>query len=110
MAELADARDLKFRGRKAVCVRSPPPAPYSVSNLRGWAVRTAVRTCAKNALTLLSHPLRVQLHDLSDEQCMQQAGDMLQLVLTALLENIADVLKDQDVLKEAASRLKQVGS
>jgi hypothetical protein len=29
VAELADARDLKSRGRKAVRVRSPPPAPIS---------------------------------------------------------------------------------
>lgn len=33
MAELADARDLKSRGRKAVRVRSPPPAPKILSNL-----------------------------------------------------------------------------
>lgn len=58
-----------------------------------------------NPLTLLYHPLSVQLHDLTDEECLQQAGD-IRLVLTALLENIADVLKDQEELKSAAERLK----
>lgn len=61
----------------------------------------------ENPLTLLYQPLSVQLHDLTDEQCLQQAAD-IRLVLTALLENIADVLKDQNELKEAANRLKQV--
>ena len=61
----------------------------------------------ENPLTLLYQPLSVQLHGLTDEECLQQAAD-IRLVLTALLENIADVLKDQDELKEAANRLKQV--
>jgi hypothetical protein len=33
VAELADARDLKSRGRKAVWVRSPPPAPPRINHL-----------------------------------------------------------------------------
>jgi hypothetical protein len=63
----------------------------------------------ENPLTLLYRPLSVQLHGLSDAECLQQAAD-IRLVLTALLENIADVLKDQNELKEAASRLKQIRS
>jgi hypothetical protein len=58
----------------------------------------------QNPLTLLYQPLSVQLHDLSDEECLQQAAD-IRVVLTALLENIADVLKAQDELKAAAARL-----
>jgi len=58
----------------------------------------------QNPLTLLYRPLSVQLHALSDEECLQQAAD-IRLVLTALLENIADVLKDQAQLKAAAARL-----
>ncbi len=61
----------------------------------------------ENPLTLLYSPLSVQLHALTDEQCLQQAAD-IQIVLTALLENIADVLKDQEKLKGAANRLKQI--
>lgn len=61
----------------------------------------------ENPLTLLYQPLSVQLHDLTDEQCLQQAAD-IRLVLTAMLENIADVLKDQNELRDAANRLKQV--
>ena len=38
VAELADARDLKSRGRKAVRVRPPPPAPFVLSNFRRSAI------------------------------------------------------------------------
>ncbi len=58
----------------------------------------------RNPLTLLHQPLSVELHSLSDEECLQQAAD-IRLVLTALLENIADVLKDQAELKGAVERL-----
>lgn len=61
----------------------------------------------ENPLTLLYRPLSVQLHELTDEQCLQQAAD-IRVVLTALLENIADVLKDQGELQSAANRLKQI--
>jgi hypothetical protein len=63
----------------------------------------------ENPLTLLYQPLSVQLHGLTDEECLQQAAD-IRVVLTALLENIADVLKDQNELRDAANRLKQVRS
>ena len=61
----------------------------------------------ENPLTLLYSPLSVQLHELTDEQCLQQAAD-IRTVLTALLENISDVLKDQEELQSAANRLKQI--
>ena len=57
-----------------------------------------------NPLTVLYAPLSTQLHELTDEECLQQAAD-IRTVLTALLENIADVLKDQEALKSAANRL-----
>lgn len=63
----------------------------------------------RNPLTLLHKPLSVQLHGLTDAECLQQAND-IRLVLTALLENIADVLRSQDDLKEAADRLTQLKS
>jgi hypothetical protein len=56
----------------------------------------------ENPLTLLYQPLSAGLHDLSDEECLQQAAD-IRTELTALLENIADVLKDQDELRNAAA-------
>ena len=59
----------------------------------------------ENPLTLLYQPLSRQLHGLTDEECLQQAAD-IRVVLTALLENIADVLKAQDELNEAVKRLK----
>ena len=58
----------------------------------------------ENPLTLLYQPLSKQLHELTDEERLQQAAD-IRVVLTALLENIADVLKDQDELRGAATRL-----
>ena len=63
----------------------------------------------ENPLTLLYQPLSKQLHGLTDEECLQQAAD-IRVVLTALLENIADVLKAQDELHEAVTRLKDVRS
>ena len=59
----------------------------------------------QNPLTLLHKPLSRQLHELTDEECLQQAAG-IRVVLTALLENIADVLKDQDELSAAAARLR----
>lgn len=61
----------------------------------------------ENPLTVLYSPLSVQLHELTDGECLQQAAD-IRIVLTALLENIADVLKDQDELKRAANRLREI--
>lgn len=61
----------------------------------------------ENPLTLLYSPLSVQLHELTDDQCLRQAAD-IRIVLTALLENIADVLKDQQELKSAAHRLREI--
>ena len=61
----------------------------------------------ENPLTLLYAPLSVQLHELTDEECLQQAAD-IRTVLAALLENIADVLRDQEELKSAANRLRQI--
>ena len=63
----------------------------------------------ENPLTLLYQPLSQQLHGLTDEECLQQAAD-IRLLLTALLENIADVLRAQDELREAATRLKNLKS
>lgn len=59
----------------------------------------------ENPLTLLYQPLSKQLHGLTDEECLQQAAD-IRKVLTALLENIADALRDQAELHEAAGRLR----
>lgn len=59
----------------------------------------------QNPLTLLHAPLSQQLHGLTDEECLQQAAD-IRVVLTVLLENIAGVLKNQDELRAAATRLR----
>ena len=59
----------------------------------------------ENPLKLLYQPLSRQLHELKDEECLRQAAD-IRIVLTALLENIANVLKAHDELHEAATRLK----
>lgn len=59
-----------------------------------------------NPLTVLHQPLSTQLHGLSDKECAQQA-QATRLVLTALLENVAVVLKDQRELMAAASSLQK---
>lgn len=58
----------------------------------------------KNPLTLLYHPLSVQIHDLSDEQCLQQAAD-IRIVLNETFDNISRVLREDEELKAAVSRL-----
>jgi hypothetical protein len=58
----------------------------------------------RNPLALLYRPLSVQIHDLSDEQCLQQAAD-IRTVLNETFDNISRVLKDDEILKAAVSRL-----
>ncbi len=60
----------------------------------------------QNPLTLLYKPLSRQLHSRSDEDCLQEAQDIGR-VLTALLESIGNVLRDQRELQAAAKRLAQ---
>jgi hypothetical protein len=57
-----------------------------------------------NPLTLLYRPLSVQLHELTDEQCLQQAAD-IRVVLNETFDNISRVLKDDETLKAAVTRL-----
>ena len=58
----------------------------------------------RNPLTLLYKPLSVQLHDLTDEQCLQQAAD-IRVILNETFDNISRVLKDDETLKAAVTRL-----
>ena len=58
----------------------------------------------RNPLTLLYRPLSAQLHDLSDEQCLQQAAD-IRVVLNETFDNISRVLKEDEDLKAAVARL-----
>lgn len=58
----------------------------------------------RNPLTLLYKPLSVQIHDLSDEQCLQQAAD-IRVVLNETFDNISRVLSDDETLKAAVTRL-----
>jgi|SRR5208282_3524563 len=58
----------------------------------------------RNPLTLLYKPLSVQIHELSDEQCLQQAAD-IRVVLNETFDNISRVLADDETLKAAVTRL-----
>jgi hypothetical protein len=58
----------------------------------------------KNPLTLLYRPLSMQIHDLTDVQCLQQAAD-IRIVLNETFDNISRVLKDDETLKAAVTRL-----
>lgn len=62
----------------------------------------------RNPLTLLYRPLSVQIHNLTDEQCLQQAAD-IRVVLNETFDNISRVLKDDETLKAAVSRLQDAG-
>jgi len=58
----------------------------------------------RNPLTLLYRPLSVQIHELSDQQCLQQAAD-IRVVLNETFDNISRVLADDETLKAAVTRL-----
>ncbi len=58
----------------------------------------------RNPLTLLYRPLSVQIHELSDEECLQQAAD-IRVVLNETFDNISRVLRDDETLKAAVTRL-----
>jgi hypothetical protein len=58
----------------------------------------------RNPLTLLYKPLSVQIHELGDKQCLQQAAD-IRVVLNETFDNISRVLKDDETLKAAVTRL-----
>lgn len=58
----------------------------------------------RNPLTLLYKPLSVQIHELSDQQCLQQAAD-IRVVLNETFDNISRVLSDDEMLKAAVTRL-----
>jgi hypothetical protein len=58
----------------------------------------------RNPLTLLYKPLSVQIHELSDEECLQQAAD-IRIVLNETFDNISRVLKEDEALKAAVTRL-----
>lgn len=58
----------------------------------------------KNPLTLLYRPLSRQIHDLSDEECLQQAAD-IRIVLNETFDNISRVLSEDEALKAAVTRL-----
>ena len=62
MAELADARDLKSRGRKAVWVRSPPPALNRINHLRARLKRFTVASYL-SVLESLPEPVIASLAD-----------------------------------------------
>ncbi|MFZ3214939.1 MAG: hypothetical protein WA192_02665 [Candidatus Acidiferrales bacterium] len=58
----------------------------------------------RNPLALLYRPLSMQIHDLSDEECLQQAAD-IRIVLNETFDNLSRILKDDETLKAAVSRL-----
>jgi hypothetical protein len=58
----------------------------------------------RNPLTLLYKPLSVQIHELSDKQCLQRAAD-IRVILNETFDNISRVLADDETLKAAVTRL-----
>ena len=60
-----------------------------------------------NPLTLLHRPLSKQLHQFTDEECLEQA-EAIRVVLTALLDNIATVFEDERRLTAAANTLQEI--
>lgn len=62
-----------------------------------------------NPLMLLHAALSVGLHAGTDEECLQAAQD-IRLVLTELVDRLAQVKKDDAALKSAVHRLIAKGS
>lgn len=76
----------------------------ALESLKGAIPEKLLLPGGHNPLALLHRPLSEQLHAQSDDDCLQQAKD-IQLVLEALLDNIATVLKNRAELNAAANRL-----
>ena len=60
----------------------------------------------KNPLRLLHKALSIGVHELSDQQCLEQAH-AVRLVLNELVENMARITKDERKLNEAIKKLQQ---
>jgi len=58
----------------------------------------------RNPLTLLHNALSVELHTLSDAECLELGTDIKRM-LTVLLENIAEAMKEHADLRGSADRL-----
>ncbi len=57
-----------------------------------------------NPLSLLHSPLSVGIHGLSDQECLERATD-IRVILTELVERLANVLQDDKEVNLAVSRL-----
>jgi hypothetical protein len=71
------------------------------------AIPQALLVDGHNPLTLLHSALSADVHELTDQQCLQRAHDV-RLVLADLAERITQALTDQAELKAAVSRLLKV--
>ena len=72
------------------------------------AIPTALLIRGQNPLTLLHNATSVGLHDLTDDQCLELAGD-IRTVLTELAERIDRAMKNRAVLHAAVDRLQKAG-
>ncbi len=68
------------------------------------AIPDQLRIDGHNPLILLYRPLSLGLHELSEEECLEQAHS-IRLVLAKLAENMAAALADDAELKAAVSKL-----
>ena len=68
------------------------------------AIPDGIRVKGHNPLTLLHRPLSIGLHNLSDEQCLEQAA-AIRVILAELASKIARVTAEDKELKSAISTL-----
>jgi hypothetical protein len=68
------------------------------------AIPDAIRIDGHNPLTLLHGPLSAGIHDKSDEECLQLATSIRE-VLFALADRITQTLKEQKSLDDAITHL-----
>ena len=70
------------------------------------AVPTYLFIEGKNPLTLLHHFTSMQLHDMTDTECLEVA-ESLRLVLITFSQNVERVLRERVGLQEAVKRLEK---